>query len=183
MYSSSEGSSRESKRKKKIKKLKKRLNLKKRDIKIVLDSTINAYVNNDNKIYVNTGALDNLDLDELAFLLLHEESHIESGHVEKNERVRKEVASEVASELSGVWSSESGFLKKIFSSLIVGAAGVATCSVVSQAFELEADINAQKKLQEAGFGEEGGQKLFKRFNKGFSLSHPSVELRKNIIKK
>lgn len=147
-------------------------------IEIVQDSRVNAYTKNNNVIYITTGALNNLDFDELAFIIAHEDSHVESGHVQR----KTELAEKVINEVTNVWTNKSGsFFQNLADTLKIGAAGLVAGTALSYSQEVEADVKAKQKLQQAGCSDEGGEKLFSRTKNGYSLTHPSNKLRRDIL--
>lgn len=150
-----------------------------RPIKIIFDSQINAYAAGDGQISITSGALDLADSDEQVFMIAHEMSHIESEHIKKKNELRKKVVHEIFN----AWSEKGNFFPKMLDTLKLSALGFAAGTALSHSQEIEADVKAQKRLKEIGYGEKGGEKFFNRFDEGISLSHPSSKLRGEIIKK
>lgn len=148
-------------------------------IKVKVSNEINAYVNNDNEIYITSAALDRLDLDEIAFGIAHENAHVGSHHI----KTRADLIDVIADSIKENWTDKNSFLKKLLESIKIATVGVVSYIGLNHLQEIEADIKAQQKLNEIGYGQNGGEKFFNRMNVGTSFGHPSSSMRKEVIKK
>lgn len=165
-------------REEKIKKLKKILGIEE-SIEIIESSEINGHVDSNGSIFITTAALNELDLDEIAAIFAHEEGHINSDHIAK----KVTYIDDLKNKVHLIANCNEGFFAKVGGMIAVGVLGGIGFVGLSHAQEIEADLKGQKILEDAGFGEEGAEKLLRRVNNGFSLTHPSSNLRRNIIKR
>lgn len=112
------------------------------------DSTVNAYALPDGRLVLLTGLLNNLPADDnaIAFVIAHELSHVEKGHIER------------LNTQSGLTNLALGWLTRSQSDLVRGAAGVGSqllTSGYSRGMEAEADANGLELMRMAGYDPRG----------------------------
>ncbi len=150
-------------------------------IEIVDDNNINAYALPEGKIQITSAAVENLSEEELAFLIGHEEAHIDKQH----RRQKIDLANQVQNGFEEIAKDgETGGFKKVVSILAIGATAIVAAPLISKACELQADSEAKKRIAEAGYSEEDATKFFERLGsyrgKYFS-THPTPQFRKKIL--
>lgn len=150
-------------------------------VSIEKDSQINAYATPDKRIVLTSRAVDELSEEELAFVVAHEYAHHELEHIKKSIGV----IDTVTNELKEIGKSKQGGLAKTIESIIVSAFGFVSYFGCRQLNELEADSLAKKIITEAGYSEYAFEKFFNRFQSsgGLFSSHPSSDMRKDLLKK
>jgi hypothetical protein len=145
------------------------------------DNSINGCTDG-KKIWVNSGAISQLPEEEMAFLLSHEQSHIEGDHVGKTEELIKRRIEKIETIFE---DKKTGLFKKTLKTIGSGLVGIGEFSAMSHMHELEADKNAKRKTQKVGYSGNGGEDLLDRFNvsdRGFSITHPHPKTRKDNLK-
>lgn len=151
------------------------------EIKTIDKNFINGYTNG-KEIMITSGALELLSEEELAFVLGHEQAHIEKNHVGQSKALIEEafiLIENIATD------KNTGFLKKVLKIGGTGILSVAAFSAQSHLHELEADKKAKEKLKDAGYPDNAGSDFMDRFdtpNQSFSLTHPSPGFRKRKLK-
>jgi Zn-dependent protease with chaperone function len=162
----------------KIEKIKKALKID-NPINIFPSRVVNGFTDINNIINISSAALDDLDFNEIAFIIAHEKAHIDNNDSKKKSNIIN-AAQNTAKE---ILDSDQGLFSKLVDVAKVSAIGYASFVVQSQSAEIAADVQAKKMLREANLSTDGGEKLMRRFNNGFSFTHPSSNLRNAIIKK
>jgi Zn-dependent protease with chaperone function len=151
-------------------------------IEIVENSEINAYALPEGKIQITSAAVNNLSEEELAFIIGHEEAHIDKRHGKQ----KMDLAEQISNGVKEIAKDEEiGGFKKFVGIVAIGAATIAVAPLINKACELAADSEAKKRMTEAGYSEEDAAKFFDRIGeyrgKYFS-THPTPQFRKKIIK-
>ena len=162
----------------KIEKIKKALKID-NPINIFSSEVVNGFADINGIINISSAALDDLDFNEIAFIIAHEKAHIDNNDNKK----KSNIINAVQNTAKEILDSDQGLLSKLADVAKVSAIGYASFVAQSQAAEIAADVQAKKMLREANLSADGGEKLMRRFNNGFSFTHPSSNLRNAIIKK
>lgn len=150
-------------------------------IEIIDDDDINACALPEGKIQITSAAVANLSEAELAFLIGHEEAHIDKQHSQKKTEFLDECKKgfEVLAE-----DKEMGGLKKVVSAMAIGVVTIAGAPLVSKVHEIEADVEAKERMIKAGYSEEDATKFFDRlgsYRGRYFSTHPTPQFRKKII--
>lgn len=164
----------------KIEKVAARLGIPESKIKIRYKDVINAYTDGET-IWITSGALEQLNEEEIAFTIGHEQSHIDGNHVDQQKRFIKDRAQKIEQIVS---DKKSGFIMKTLKVAGSGLAAIGGFSILSHKQELEADLRSKRKTEKAGYSGEGGRDLMQRFEDmgdGNSITHPHPRLRKKIL--
>jgi len=146
-------------------------------IKVVKDRDVNGFTDG-NRVLITSGAVENLSEEELAFLLGHEQAHIDADHVEKTRKLFHKKIDDIKNVAN---DKKTGFFKKTLNVLGETVLGALEISAINHQQELEADKKAQEKIKEAGYSGAGGRDLMDRFDipdRGISLTHPHPKTRK-----
>lgn len=159
-----------------IRKIQKKLDLD-MPINIVDDCDIRVWTDYE-EIYISSGAINQMDIDEIAFAIAHEDAHITSKHKEQKSKIIDSINDEVRQ----IMRTDKGLGKKLIGLVGLGITGTAAFTLARQAQEIDADVKAKLKLKESVFDEEAGESFFKKINHGVSMSHPSSNLRSEILK-
>lgn len=151
-------------------------------IEIIQSDEINALADSESrKIKITSAAVNSLSEEEVAFILSHEEAHLDRKHAE----AQKEVSSLIGKQIKEVFNDEkTGFFKKVIEAVAVTTVGVAAGVATSKLLELDADGEAQKRMKEAGYSHDDTLKFAKRreYQPGKLISsHPSWKNRKKML--
>jgi Zn-dependent protease with chaperone function len=143
----------------------------------------NAYADG-KRIAITTGAINQLDDDEIASFLAHEIAHNKAGHIKKREERIDDFRKEVEESLT----RPKGFFRKIASATVTGVVGLANCRAADREEEYEADEKGQKIIGEAGFKEDKAAPALEKAdpqNSGGTIfsTHPETRRRVRRIKK
>lgn len=150
-------------------------------IEIVDSEEINAYALPGGKIQITSAAAKNLSEAELAFLIAHEEAHIDRHH-----SLKKNVfASFCKAGIKQIAKAKQlGGLKKIVSMIAAETAAIAALPLIDKGHELGADLVAKRRMTEAGYSEEDAAKFFDRveeYRGKYFSAHPTPQFRKKFL--
>ncbi len=148
-------------------------------IKVKNSSKIGAWVNSHHEIIITSFTLDILSLNELIFVIAHEKAHIDSSYTQ----YIFGLINGCAQETDKIINAHRGFRKTFGGLLKVSLVGFGIYTVASQANELSADIQAKLRLRLLGLPDDGGEMFFSRISHCLSLSHPSSDFRRYLLKK
>jgi len=148
-------------------------------INVKISTQVNAWANCKDEIYVTSAALDQLPLNELAFIISHEKAHIDSKDVQKT----LDLIDRYGDEARQAIAARQNFGKTLVELIKISVTGFAAYIKQSQVSEVAADVNAKLRLREIGYDETGGEQFFGRINHPISLDHPSSNFRKETLKK
>ncbi len=160
---------------------------------VVLDDSINAFVTGNNKIYINSGLLQNIDsFEELEGIIAHELGHLILGHVES-----RKIMLQRTSKLTGfsiialIGLSLSGSNKNVDGIILAGNDFYYKKKFrYNRTQELEADIFSIKALNRLEISSKGLINFFNKIDKRNKLysrknnyynSHPIPENRLELI--
>ena len=151
-------------------------------IEIVQDRDVNGMADDDRgKILITSAAAEQLSEAELAFVISHEEAHLQGEHRKKSREFRefcKEKSKEVMND-----EKSGNFAKGIVLSTIVAASAV-NVFVSPKLHEIEADCVAKERMLEAGYSKRDVTKFFDNYpggRWGLLKPHPPQSFRKEIL--
>lgn len=152
-------------------------------IEIIEDSEINAYALPEGKIKITSAAVEQLSEEEIAFLIGHEEAHIDGKHGQ----AKMEYLKACAEGFEQIFKDKkSGFFKKALKTAGLAGLTVAGLPLVSKACEVVADLEGQKRIKDAGYDEEDAGNFFDRIGPRegrYFSTHPTPQFRKKLLKK
>lgn len=152
-------------------------------IEIIEDLNIGKCAAYEGKIRITTSAIENLSEEELAFIIAHEEAHLDKKHGEK----KLEYINSCIKEIDDVvYDEKYGFFSKLLGIVFLGGVSVMVSPLKSKRHEIEADLEAKKRMIEAGYSQEDVTKFLDRIggssSERYFSSHPTNQLRKNMLK-
>lgn len=134
------------------------------------------------KVTISTETVSRFSEGELAFILAHEISHNEKSHSGQHGLYRQGVVKVISDNV--LKDKEMGLLKKAALTTIATGASVIGDRMVSRYFENEADAEAVKLIEKAGYSRSDAISVFRKIgNKEKSIlnTHPASESRiKNV---
>jgi len=150
-------------------------------IEIVNGSDINACaLLKECKIQI-TYAASRLTEGEIAFIIGHEEAHLDMRHITK----MKDLFSEADLEMDKIIKDKSrGTISKALHMIFVGATAIAATPLISKECEIACDLAAKKRMQEAGYGQDDILRFLKRlgtYQGTYFSSHPAPQFRVKML--
>jgi predicted Zn-dependent protease len=142
---------------------------------VVNDPDINAYVDGDKNIHINSGLLlKATNGDEIRGVIAHEMGHVASQHIFKTEGDKTPLISTIAGAVLGVGAAAAG-APQAGAAIMTGgqAAGLATILGHSRQVEMEADNRAVSALHAAGYSVNSMTTLFGKLRTEMQLSYGS----------
>jgi Zn-dependent protease with chaperone function len=133
------------------------------------------------RILLNTYAQNNFSEAELAFIIAHEEAHIDQKHKEKMEELI-DVAGYALKE--SVMDKNTNFVDKIIQAGLITAVTFVSSVATSKLHELDSDLRAQQRMLDAGYSKEDTLRLAEKYiNQPGKLisAHPSWKIRKIML--
>jgi hypothetical protein len=150
-------------------------------VEIIQSNDINGFANSETgKIQITSAAIDSLSEEEIAFILAHEEAHLDRKHAQ----AKQELSSLTEKHMKEVLSDEkTGLVKKIVGAAALTTVAVAAGVATSKLLELDADIEAQRRMKEAGYSHDDTLKFTERLDQRGNLisTHPSGKTRKKML--
>lgn len=129
-------------------------------------------------IIVSSAAAESLSEEALAFIVAHEQAHLDRTHVDSFNEVTTKVIEGVANALN---QKDKGAVRRVAEPVFVGVAGAVASSTIRQMAELDADGQAKGAMQRAHFSADEIGRVFDRLPEGGDFSHPSTSTRRKAI--
>lgn len=152
------------------------------DVEIINSDRINAFATHDGKIQITSAAANSLPEEELAFMIAHEESHLDKEHRKKEVEMINSVG-KTAGDIMKI--ENTGLFKRVLGVATVAVAAIGMAPLVLKGHEIQADVNAKERMLDAGYSEEDVLRFFKEHETssgGYFSTHPTSHTRIKMLK-